>query len=65
METVRNAITESVLRLEVSRISDGVERWSSEDKARIVGEIVASGDSVCVAAPPQGLSLQQMFGWHN
>ena len=37
-------------------------RWSDEDKARIVAEIVASGDSVCSVARRHGLSPRQLFG---
>jgi transposase-like protein len=37
-------------------------RWSDEDKARIVAEIVASVDSVCAIAQRHGLSPRQLFG---
>jgi transposase len=40
-------------------------KWSDEDKARIVAEIVASGDSVCAVARRHGLSPQQLFGWRR
>ena len=39
--------------------------WSDEDKARIVAEIVASGESVSAVARRHGLSPQQLFGWRR
>ena len=39
--------------------------WSDEDKARIVAEIVTSGESVCAVARRHGLSPQQLFGWRR
>ena len=38
---------------------------SNEDKARIVAEIVASGESVSAVARRHGLSPQQLFGWRR
>ncbi|WP_280712399.1 transposase [Bradyrhizobium sp. BR13661] len=35
--------------------------WFHEEKVRIVGEIVSSGNSVCEVARRQGLSPQQLF----
>jgi transposase len=40
-------------------------KWSHEHKARIVAEIVTSGDSVCAVARRHGLSPQQLFGWRR
>src|SRR6266550_4423285 len=40
-------------------------KWSDGDKARIVAETVASGDSVCSVARRHGLSPQQLFGWRR
>jgi transposase len=65
MDTVRSAITEPVRRLEVFTGAGRRRRWSNEDKARIVGEIIASGDSVCAVARRHGLSPQQLFGWRR
>lgn len=65
MDTVRTAITEPVRRLEVFTGAGRRRRWSDEDKARIVAEIVASGDSVCSVARRHGLSPQQLFGWRR
>ena len=65
MDTVHSAITEPVRRLEVFTGAGRRRKWSNEDKARIVAEIVASGDSVCSVAQPHGLSPQQLFGWRR
>jgi transposase len=65
MDTVHSAITEPVRRLEVFTGAGRRRRWSEEDKARIVAEIVASGDSVCAVARRHGLSPQQLFGWRR
>src|SRR5258708_40368532 len=65
MDTVRSAITEPVRRLEVFTGASRRRRWSDEDEARIVAEIVASGDSVCAVARRHGLSPQQLFGWRR
>jgi transposase len=40
-------------------------RWSSEDKARIVEESLASGVSVSEVARRHGLSPQQLFAWRR
>lgn len=65
MDTVHTAITEPVRRLEVFTGAGRRRKWSDEDKAQIVAEIVASGDSVCSAARRHGLSPQQLFGWRR
>jgi transposase len=65
MDTVRSAITEPVRRLEVFTGAGRRRKWSNEDKARIVTEIVTSGDSVCAVARRHGLSPQQLFGWRR
>jgi transposase len=65
MDTVHSAITEPVRRLEVFTGAGRRRSWSGEDKARIVAEIVASGDSVCAVARRHGLSPQQLFGWRR
>src|ERR1700758_3714049 len=63
MDTVHSAITEPVRRLEVFTGAGRRRKWSDEDKARIVAEVLASGDSVCSVARRHGLSPQQLFGW--
>jgi transposase len=65
MDTVHSAITEPVRRLEVFTGAGRRRSWSGEDKARIVAEIVASGQSVCAVARRHGLSPQQLFGWRR
>ncbi|TWB85990.1 transposase [Bradyrhizobium macuxiense] len=65
MDTVHTAIMEPVRRLEVFTGAGRRRKWSDEDKARIVAEIVASGDSVCSVARRHGLSPQQLFGWRR
>ena len=65
MDTVHTAITEPVRRLEVFTGAGRRRKWSDEDKAQIVAEIVASGDSVCSVARRHGLSPQQLFGWRR
>src|SRR5215469_16767181 len=65
MDTAHSAITEPVRRLEVFTGAGCRRKWSDEDKARIVAEIVASGDSVCAVARRHGLSPQQLFGWRR
>src|SRR5258708_1752613 len=65
MNTVHNAITEPVRRVEVFTGAGRRRRWSAEDKARIVTEIVTSGASVSAVARRHGLSPQQLFGWRR
>jgi transposase len=65
MDTVHSAIAEPVRRLEVFTGAGRRRKWSDDDKARIVAEIVASGDSVCSVARRHGLSPQQLFGWRR
>lgn len=65
MDTVHTAITEPVRRLEVFTGAGRRRKWSDEDKAQIVAEIVASGDSVCSVARRHGLSPQELFGWRR
>lgn len=65
MDTVRSATTEPVRRLEVFTGAGRRRKWSDEDKARIVAETVAGGESVCAVARRHGLSPQQLFGWRR
>jgi len=39
--------------------------WSPEDKARIVGETLPEGETVCAVARRYGLSPPQLFGWRR
>lgn len=65
MDTEHTAITKPARRLEIFTGAGRRRRWSAEDKARIVAEIAASGDSVCAVARRHGLSPQQLFGWRR
>jgi transposase len=65
MDTVDNAITKPVHRLEVFTGAGRRRTWSDKDKARIVAEIIASGESVTAVARRHGLSPQQLFGWRR
>jgi transposase len=65
MDTVDNAITKPVHRLEVFTGAGRRRTWSDEDKVRIVAEIAASGESVSAVARRHGLSPQQLFGWRR
>ena len=65
MDTVDNAITKPVYRLEVFTGAGRRRTWSDEDKGRIVAEIIASGQSVSAVARRHGLSPQQLFGWRR
>jgi len=56
MDTVDNAVTKPVHRLEVFTGAGRRRSFNDEDKARIVAEIVASGDSVSGVARRHGLS---------
>ena len=62
MDTVDNAITKPVRRLEVFTGVGRRRSFSDEEKARIVAEILTSGDSVSGVARRHGLSPQQLFG---
>jgi transposase len=65
MDTVDNAINKPARRLEVFTGAGRRRSFSDEDKARIVAEIVTSGDSVSGVARRHGLSPQQLFGWRR
>ena len=64
MMSVDDAITKPVHRLEVFTGAGRRRTWSDEDKARIVAEIVTSGDSVSGVARRHG-SPQRLFGWRR
>jgi transposase len=65
MDTVDSAISKPVRRLEVFTGAGRRRTWSDADKARVVAEIEASGDSVSGVARRHGLSPQQLFGWRR
>jgi transposase len=59
-------ITKPVRRLEVFTDAGRRRTWSDEDKARVVAEIGASGDSVSRPSLPGRHGLpQQLFGWRR
>ena len=65
MDTDHSAITEPVRRIEVFTGAGRRRTWSAEDKARIVGETLKEGETVCAVARRHGLSPQQLFGWRR
>ena len=65
MMSVDDVITKPVHRLEVFTGAGRRRMWSDEDKAQIVNEIVASGESLSAVARRHGLSPQQLFGWRR
>lgn len=65
MDTVDSAITKPVRRLEVFTGAGRRRTWSDADKARVVAEIEACGNSVSGVARRHGLSPQQLFGWRR
>ena len=65
MDTVDSAITKLARRLEVFTGAGRRRTWSEADKARVVAEIEASGDTVSAVARRHGLSPQQLFGWRR
>ena len=63
MDTVDSAITKPkpVHRLEVFTGAGRRRTWTDEDKARIVAEIGASGESISAGARRHGLSPQPII----
>jgi transposase len=56
---------EPVRRLEVFTGAGRRRNWPAEQKARIVAESYASGETVCAVARRHGLTPQQLFGWRR
>jgi transposase len=54
-----------VRRLEVITGVGGRRTWSTEDKARIVGETLATGANVAAIARRYGLRPQQVYTWRR
>ena len=65
MITDTMTMTEPVRRIEVFTGSGRRRAWSAEDKARIVGESLACGQSVSETARRHGLSTSQLFTWRR
>lgn len=56
---------DSYRRIEVITGQSRRRRWTAEEKARIVAETYAGGESVCAVARRYGLTQQQLFGWRR
>ena len=52
-------------RIEVINGAGGRRRWSTDDKARILGETLVPGAVVSEVARRHGLTPQQLFGWRR
>lgn len=65
MDTVDDAITKPVHRLEVFTGAGRRRTWSDADTAQIVAEILGNGESLSAVARRHGLSPQQLFGWRR
>jgi len=53
------------VRLEVLTGAGRRRSWTADQKAQIVAESYASGESVCAIARRHGLTPQQLFGWRR
>jgi transposase len=61
----RNEETVGIRRLEVITGVGGRRTWSTEDKARIVGETLRAGANVSAIARRYGLRPQQVYAWRR
>ena len=59
------SVAEPVRRIEVFTGAGRRRSWTAEEKARIVAEIYADGDTVCGVALLNGLTPQQLFTWRR
>jgi transposase len=57
--------SEPVRRLEVFTGAGRRRRWSGEQKAQIIAESYADGESVSTVARRHGLTAQQLFAWRR
>ena len=57
--------SEPVRRVEVFTGAGRRRRWSTEQKAEIIAESYADGETVCAVARRHGLTPQQLFGWRR
>jgi len=60
-----NPSAEPVRRIEVFTGAGRRRSWAAEDKARIVAESFADGETVCGVARRHGLTPQQLFTWRR
>ena len=56
---------EEFRRIEVFTGAGRRRSWSRDDKARIVAESDAEGETVSVVARRHGITAQQLFGWRR
>jgi transposase len=57
--------SEPVRRVEFFTGAGRRRRWSTEQKAGIIAESYADGETVCAVARRHGLTPQQLFGWRR
>ena len=57
--------SEPVRRVEVFTGAGRRRRWSTEQKAEIIAESYADGETVCAVARRHGLTPQQLLGWRR
>src|SRR5438067_9969526 len=58
-------MSEPARRLEVFTGAGRRRSWSADQKARIVAESDAAGETVCAVARRHGLTPQQLFAWRR
>ncbi len=61
----RMLVSEPVRRMEVFTGEGRRRRWSADEKATIVAESYAGGETVCGVARRHGLTPQQLFTWRR
>jgi transposase len=64
-ELLLKSSSEPVRRLEVFTGTGRRRAWSAEQKAQIVAETYANGETVSAVARRHGLSPQQLFTWRR
>ena len=64
-DTELMSTSEPIRRLEISTGAGRRRSWSAEQKARIVTESLAGGESVSAVARRHGLTPQQLFTWRR
>jgi transposase len=64
-DTVHTPMPEPVRRIEVFTGAGRRRAWSAEDKARIIAESYAEGETVSSVARRHGLSSSQLFWWRR
>ena len=64
-ELLHNSKAEPVHRLEVFTGTGRRRAWTAEQKAQIIAESYADGETVSALARRYGLTPQQLFGWRR